>query len=70
MKFGFDLISDLELTDSDVFDWEGKSTSLFCLIAGNISDNLRVVQKTLKILSKCCIVHLIPENIGSEIFIV
>lgn len=53
MKFGFDLISDLELTDSDVFDWEGKSTSLFCLIAGNISDNLRVVQKTLKILSKC-----------------
>lgn len=53
MKFGFDLISDLELQDTDNFDWEGKPTSLFCLVAGNVSENLRVLQKTLKTLSKC-----------------
>lgn len=53
MKFGFDLISDLELLDTDTFDWEGKPTSLFCLIAGNISDDLHVLQKVLRHLSKC-----------------
>lgn len=47
-SFYVDLISDLHLTDSDTFDWEGKSTSLFCVVAGNISDDLEVLHRTLK----------------------
>lgn len=52
MKVGFDIISDLNLTSQDVFDWEGKPTSLFCLVAGNISNDIDVVQKTLRHLGK------------------
>jgi hypothetical protein len=37
MTITFDLISDLYLNDIDDFSWEGKSTSLFCIVAGNIS---------------------------------
>lgn len=43
----FDLISDLYLTSEDKFNWEGKATSLFCVVAGNVSDDLVVLQKTL-----------------------
>jgi len=49
--FSIDLISDLNLTDSDIFDWEGKSTSLFCVVAGNVSDDLLVLEDTLGHLS-------------------
>lgn len=49
--FSIDLISDLNLTDSDMFDWEGKSTSLFCVVAGNVSDDLLVLENTLEHLS-------------------
>ena len=49
---GFDLISDLNLSPDDSFDWEGKATSLYCIIAGNISDDLRTVKQTLSHLSK------------------
>lgn len=52
MKFSFDIISDLNLTD-DSFDWEGKPTSLFCLVAGNISSDLRIILKVLRHLSSC-----------------
>lgn len=52
MKIGFDIISDLYLSPDDSFNWEGKATSLYCLIAGNISNNLRVVHQTLLHLSK------------------
>lgn len=50
--FAIDLISDLYLKTSDVFEWEDKPTSLFCVIAGNLSDDLDVVDKTLNYLSK------------------
>ena len=50
MKIGFDLISDLNLSE-DNFDWEGKVTSLFCIVAGNISNDLAIVEKTLSQLS-------------------
>lgn len=47
MKFGFDLISDLNLTANEGFTWENKATSLYCLIAGNISSDLKTVAKVL-----------------------
>jgi predicted phosphohydrolase len=52
MIFGFDIISDLNLSENDVFDWEGKPTSLYCILAGNISSDLTVLYKTVKHLSK------------------
>jgi hypothetical protein len=50
-SIGFDLISDLNLTPQDNFNWEGKATSLYCIIAGNISDNLPTIRQTLLHLS-------------------
>ncbi len=52
MEIGFDLISDLNLDPEDSFNWEGKATSLYCIIAGNISSDLRTVYQTLGHLSK------------------
>lgn len=51
MKIGFDVISDLNLSQDDEFDWEDKATSLYLIIAGNISSNIHVVQRTLHHLS-------------------
>lgn len=50
---GFDLISDLNLTDISDFSWEGKATSLYCVIAGNLGNNTNVVFHALSKLSKC-----------------
>lgn len=52
MKLGFDVISDLHLSPEDSFNWEGKATSLYCIIAGNISDDFRTIVQTLMHLSK------------------
>lgn len=52
MFFSFDIISDLNLSENDIFDWEGKPTSLYCVLAGNISNDLHVLYKTVKHLSK------------------
>lgn len=52
MNIGFDLVSDLNLSSENQFDWEGKATSLYCIVAGNISSNLKVVVNTLSILSR------------------
>jgi hypothetical protein len=49
---GFDLISDLNLSPEDNFNWEGKATSLYCIIAGNISADLYTIKQTLSHLSK------------------
>ena len=51
-SFAVDLISDLNLTADDEFDWDGKATSLFCVVAGNISTDLTVVESVLKNLSQ------------------
>lgn len=51
MKIGFDVISDLNIDANDGFNWENKATSLYCLIAGNISDDLKTVVKVLTHLS-------------------
>jgi len=52
MIIGFDIISDLYLSPTDSFNWEGNPTSLFCIVSGNISNNLDVVQNTLTHLSR------------------
>lgn len=52
MEIGFDLISDLYLSPDDSFNWEGKATSLYCIIAGNVSHDLRTIVQTLSHLSK------------------
>ena len=51
MEPSFDVISDLNLSRHDHFDWEGKPTSLYCIVAGNISDDLAVLRQTLLHLS-------------------
>lgn len=52
MEIGFDLVSDLYLDPEDSFNWEGKSTSLYCIIAGNVSSDLRTIYQTLTHMSK------------------
>jgi hypothetical protein len=47
MEIGFDLISDLNLAPDENFNWEGKATSLYCIVAGNVSSDLRTVFQTL-----------------------
>jgi hypothetical protein len=46
--FSIDLISDLNLSKHDQFDWSGKPTSLYCAVAGNISSDLDHVQEVLE----------------------
>ena len=49
---GFDIISDLNLSPESSFNWEGKATSLYLIIAGNISSDLRTIRQTLLHLSR------------------
>jgi hypothetical protein len=51
MDITFDIISDLNLSQDDTFVWEDKVTSLFCIVAGNVSDDIKIVQKVLTYLS-------------------
>jgi UDP-2,3-diacylglucosamine pyrophosphatase LpxH len=48
----FDLLSDLYLEPNDSFNWESKATSLFCLVSGNISNDLRTIEQTLRHLAR------------------
>jgi hypothetical protein len=52
VSVGFDLISDLYLEPDDSFNWESKATSLYCVIAGNISNDLRTIEQTLRHLGR------------------
>lgn len=49
--FSIDVISDLNLSKSDIFDWTGHPTSLFCMIAGGISADIDVIKTVLEHLS-------------------
>jgi hypothetical protein len=51
MEIGFDVISDLHLDPNDNFNWENKATSLYCIVAGNVSSDLRTIWQTLGHLS-------------------
>jgi hypothetical protein len=48
---GFDIISDLNLGANDKFDWSDKATSLYCIVAGNISDDIKTLARVLFTLS-------------------
>lgn len=52
MLIGFDIIGDLNLEDGNTFDYEGKQTSLYCIVTGNISKSRLIAFKTLKHLSE------------------
>lgn len=52
MTVGFDIISDLHLSPNDSFNWENKATSLYCIVAGNVSSDVRTIGLTLSHLSK------------------
>jgi hypothetical protein len=47
MNMGFDIISDLYLTPEESFNWENKATSLYCIVAGNVSTDTRTIYQTL-----------------------
>jgi hypothetical protein len=47
MEIGFDVIGDLFLSPDDEFDWDGKPTSLYCIVAGNVSNDMVTLHKTL-----------------------
>jgi hypothetical protein len=46
-EIGFDIISDLNLKPNDSFNWQNKATSLYCIVAGNISSDIRTVVQVL-----------------------
>lgn len=48
LEYSVDLISDLNLSKTEQFDWSGKPTSLFCIVAGNISSDTRKIKETLE----------------------
>jgi hypothetical protein len=52
MSIGFDFISDLNLSPEENFNWENKATSLYCIVAGNVSSDLKTVKKTFSHLCK------------------
>ena len=53
MEFSFDLISDLHIETWNQFNWTGQATSPYCVVAGDISQDRRILEETLRHLSKC-----------------
>jgi hypothetical protein len=51
-NISFDVISDLNIMPDNDFSWVGKSTSDYCLIAGNLSSDVQTIVNTLLHLSK------------------
>jgi len=52
IDIGFDVIGDLHLKPEDSFNWENKATSLYCIVSGNISSDVRTIQQTLTHLAR------------------
>ena len=53
MSFAFDLISDIHAETWPDFDWTGKATSAYCVVAGDLARDRDVVLDTLRHLSSC-----------------
>ena len=53
MSFAFDLISDIHAETWPDFDWAGKATSAYCVVAGDLARDRDVVLDTLRHLSSC-----------------
>lgn len=47
MNLSVDIISDLHVAEDEEFDWAGKPTSLFCLVAGGVSSNIATLRRVL-----------------------
>jgi len=52
MEIGIDVIGDLFLSPEDEFNWDGKPTSLYCIVTGNIGSDMGTLYKTLDHLSE------------------
>jgi hypothetical protein len=67
MEIGFDVINDLCLGPEDTFKWINKATSLYCIVAGNISSDTRTIIHTLSHISKQYInVFYVPGTLEYE----
>jgi len=53
MQFSFDLISDLHVETWDKFDWTHQPTSPYCVVAGDVSQDRKLLAQTLKHLGEC-----------------
>ena len=53
MSFAFDLISDIHAETWPDFDWTGKATSAYCVVAGDLARDRDVVLDTLRHLGSC-----------------
>ena len=53
MSFAFDLISDIHSETWPNFDWTGRSTSPYCVVAGDIAQDRTVVLDVLRHLGTC-----------------
>ena len=53
MRFTFDLISDLHVETWEDFDWTGKATSPYCVVAGDVASDHQELKRTLMHLGDC-----------------
>ncbi len=53
MSFSFDLISDLHVESWPDFDWTDQATSPYCVVAGDVARDPRLVAETLRHLGQC-----------------
>lgn len=51
-QVGFDAICNLRLNAGDSFNWVNKAASLYCIVTGNVSSDLRTIKQTLAHLSR------------------
>jgi len=53
MSFAFDLISDIHAETWPDFDWTGRATSAYCVVAGDVARDRKLVVDTLRHLGSC-----------------
>lgn len=54
MQFAFDLISDLHIESwAEPFDWTGRATSAYCVVAGDLAQDRSTVVQSLAHLGQC-----------------
>ena len=51
-EIGFDIIGELFINPNDSFNWENKASSLYCIVTGNITSDMRVLVQVLAHLAK------------------
>lgn len=67
MEISFDVLNDLCLGPEDTFNWANKATSLYCIVAGNVSSDTRTIIQTLAHIAKHYIrVLYIPGTLEYE----